>query len=145
MQTMSPEQEYRVAADHMQSLMDRLPEMEEAAERHRVQTVLRRVEQQKRACDDLEQALEILKRGTPARFSMTPDLHTRAIEEKELRLARERKRLEHLMADLPYPTVDEALAHLMPTDELNESTRALNRFRDDYAYTYEQCLRFAET
>ena len=124
---------------HMQELLDDLPHMEDIKDRLAAHREAAQLYAAYQCVEDLEQALEILESRDPAHTPEGPRLYGILLNEKRAALARERARLDHNLARSRFSTIAEVSHALLPAPVVHSYEEELNRYRDDYAYTFARC------
>lgn len=126
---------------HMATLMEQLPFMTDKWQRYQKHVKAARICQQFQAVDDLAQSVNVLEHQTPLEIAEYGGLHQKVLDEKRLRLEREKRRLAADLEQSPFNDMQQAHAALIATSELNSLVREVNRFREEYAYTFTQCQK----
>ena len=126
---------------HLAELLEQLPAMEELQRKLATHKAAAQLCAKHEGIEDLEDALEILAERGAAPTPEGEFLHERLVGEKTRALELEQARLNHDLTHSPFGTMAAAVRALLPQEEVRIYEEQLERFRCDYAYTYDRCRR----
>lgn len=124
---------------HLQHLLEELPRMQQVQARLEAHHAAGQLLAKYACVDDLEGDIEELEGKDSLRDGINPALFATLLSEKRAALKRERARFEHDLARSRFTSVPEAARARIPEGQAQELEGALNRYREDYAYTLSLC------